>query len=98
MHLWVKKLNLFIFTYVPKQKSLPGYYHYHCRQEEVNHLPQTISAEREEDYGAEKITKIKFVKVLAIGFDKFHHFCNLYIFGLCSYAKLKSLALHFLLF
>ena len=37
---WVKKLNLFIFTYVPKQKSLPDSYHYYCRQEEVNHFPQ----------------------------------------------------------
>ena len=24
-----KKLNLFIFAHVPKQKSLPGSYHYH---------------------------------------------------------------------
>ena len=42
------------------------------------------SAEREEDYGAEKMTKIKLAKVLLKSFDKFHHFCNLYIFGFCS--------------
>ena len=28
IHLWVKKLNLFIFNHVPKQNSLPGFYHY----------------------------------------------------------------------
>ena len=36
-----QKLNLLIFTYFPKQKYLPGSYHYHCRQEEVNHFRQT---------------------------------------------------------
>ena len=28
IHLWVKKLNLFIFTHAPKQNSPPGFYHY----------------------------------------------------------------------
>ena len=42
------------------------------------------SAEKEEDYGAEKMTKIKLVRVLVTSFDKFHHFCNLHIFGFCS--------------
>ena len=27
-HWWIKKLNLFIFTYAPKQKSPPGFYQY----------------------------------------------------------------------
>ena len=33
--------SLFIFTYVPKQKSLLGSYHYHSRQEEISLLPHT---------------------------------------------------------
>ena len=37
----VKKLNLFIFPYVPKQKSFLGSYHYPCRHEEIIHFPQT---------------------------------------------------------
>ena len=41
-------------------------------------------AQREEDYGAEKITKIKLARVLVTSFDKFYHFCNHYIFGFCS--------------
>ena len=40
-------------------------------------------AERGEDYGAEKIIKIKLARILVTSFDKFHHFCNLYIFGFC---------------
>ena len=79
-NLWFNKLNLFIFTYVPKQKSPPGSYHYHSRQEEITHFSQTTffvfsSLEREEDYGAEKMTKIKFARVLVTSFDKFYHFC-----------------------
>ena len=42
------------------------------------------SAEREEDYGAEKMTKIKLTRVLVTSFDKFRYFCNLSIFGFCS--------------
>ena len=42
------------------------------------------SAEREEDYGAEKITKIKIARVLVTNFDKFYHFCNHCISGFCS--------------
>ena len=37
-----------------------------------------------EDYGVEKITKIKPTRrVLVTSFDKFHHLCNLNIFGFC---------------
>ena len=39
--------------------------------------------ERGEDYGAEKMTKVKLARVLVTSFDKFHHQCNLYIFGFC---------------
>ena len=41
------------------------------------------SAEREEDYEAEEMTKIKHSRVLVKSFDKFHHLCNLYIFAFC---------------
>ena len=44
------------------------------------------SAEREEDYGAEKMAKITLARVLVASFDKFCHFCNHYIFGFCSVA------------
>ena len=38
---------------------------------------------RGENYGAEKMTKIKLARILVTSFDKFHHFCNLYVFGFC---------------
>ena len=37
----------------------------------------------EEDYGAEKITKIKPRRVLVTSFDKFHHLCSIFVFGFC---------------
>ena len=40
--------------------------------------------EREEDYGAEKMTKIKLARILVTNFDKFCYFCNHCIFGFCS--------------
>ena len=43
-----------------------------------------FSAEREEDHGAEKITKIKLERVLVTSSDKFRQFCNHYFFGFCS--------------
>ena len=42
------------------------------------------SVEREEDYEAEKMTKIKLTRLSVTGFDKFYHFCNHCIFGFCS--------------
>ena len=66
--------------------SCPPGYHYHSRQEEITHFPQTMlfenlffPAESGKDYEAEKMTKIKLVT----GFDKSHHLCNLFIFVLC---------------
>ena len=82
--MWVKKLNLFIFSHAPKQKSLPSSYHHYSRQKEITHSSQTrffenlfSPVEREEDYGAEKMTKIKLARLLVTTFDKFYHFCNL---------------------
>ena len=39
--------------------------------------------ERGQDYGVEKITKIKPMRVVVTSFDKFDHLFNLYTFGLC---------------
>ena len=92
-HLWVKKLNLFIFTYVPKEKFILGSSHYHSRQEEITHFPHTTFfvfylSRKGGDYGAEEMTKIKVAKVLVTSFDKFHHFSNHYIFCFCSVVPL----------
>ena len=65
------------FHSCPQVKLLPGCYHHHSKQKEFTHFPR----ERREDYGAEKMTKIKLARVLVTSFDEFHHFCNLYIFG-----------------
>ena len=44
-----------------------------------------FSAEREENYGAEKMTKIKLTRALVTSFDEFHHLSNHNIFGFCSF-------------
>ena len=44
-----------------------------------------FSAEREEDYGAEKITKIKLARVLVTSFDEFHYLSNNNIFGVVPF-------------
>ena len=88
IHLWVKKLNLFIFNHAPKQNSLPGFYLYPPGRRELPIPPEqrflkTFFPEEKgvEDYGVEKIPKL--TKLSVTSFDKFHHLCNLYIFGLC---------------
>ena len=70
IHLWVKNLNLIIFTHVPKQTSKE-------RALKVYFFP----AERGEDYGDEKMIKIKLARAFVSSFDKFCHLCNLEIFG-----------------
>ena len=62
---------------------------YICESKDCIYLTQTAflkiyfyPAERE-DYGTEKITKTKFARALVTSFDRFHHLCNLYIFGFC---------------
>ena len=86
IHLWVKKLNLFIFNHAPKQNSLPGFYHYPPGRWELPIPPEQPfwryfflrrKGERNNfDYS-------KLTQVSVTSFDKFHHLCNLYIFGLC---------------
>ena len=58
---------------------------YHPRPSKLTKLHNFLKiyfspAKRREGYGAEKITKIKFVRALVTRFDKFHHLCYLYIF------------------
>ena len=87
MHLWVKKLNLFIFSHAPKQNSPPGFY---FLQEDGNcpFLPNSIFW-RYFSWGerGKMIVDLKELPKLTKGsvtsFDKFHHLCNLYFFGLC---------------
>ena len=40
IQLWVKKLNLLIFTHTPKQNSHPGFYHYPPSRREMPIPPE----------------------------------------------------------
>ena len=75
---------------MPSRKILPQVFIINT-QAEGNHpfLPSSVflrsifSPAERGDYGVEKITKIKPTRVLVTGFDKFHHLCNLNVFGFC---------------
>ena len=82
-------MNLFIFTHalsktplqvfiitIPGRRNLPIFH-------KERFLKIYFLQQKGEHYGAEKMTKIKLAGVLVTGFDKFHHFCNLYITGSC---------------
>ena len=65
IHLWVKKLNLFIFNHAPKQNSPPDFYHYPPGRWELPIPPEQLfwryfeeRGGKREDYGVEKNTKI----------------------------------------
>ena len=65
IHLWVKKLNLFIFTHAPKQNSPPGFYHYPQAEGNCAFFPDSVFwkysfliRKRGERIMDEKITKI----------------------------------------
>ena len=89
IHLWIKKLNLFIFTPAPKQKSPSGFYHYPQGRREWRIPPEQrflkiFFPEQKEGERIMELKKLpKLTRVLVTSFDKFHHLCNLYIFGLC---------------
>ena len=76
----------FIFHCAPKQNSPPGFYHLHST---THFSPKTFFeilfsvAEREEDYGAEKMIKIKLARALVTSFDKSHHFITSRFFLVC---------------
>ena len=80
------------FLLMPSSKNLSQVLIMTPRQNEITHFPRIAFFEnlfppagRREDYGAEKITKIKLARVLVISFDKFHHFNNLYLFFILFY-------------
>ena len=65
IHLWVKKLNLFILNHGPKENSFPGFYHYLPGRRELLIAPEQrflkiFFPEQKggNDYGIERITKI----------------------------------------
>ena len=65
IHLWVKKLSLFIFTHTPKQKSTTGFYHYPPGRRELPIHPKMcflkiffLRRKGGEDYQVEKNTKL----------------------------------------
>ena len=89
IHLWVEKLDLFIFNHAPKQKSPPGFYHYPPGRRELPIPPEQRFVEDTFSWRerGERIMELKelpkLTKVSATSFDKFHHLCNVYIFDLC---------------
>ena len=89
IHLWVKKLNLFIFNHAPKQNS-PRFLSLSSRQTGIAHSSRTSFFEGIFFFWGERGERImelkelpKLAKVSVTSFDKFHHLWNLYIFGLC---------------
>ena len=45
--------------------------------------PPSRKGEGKENYGDEKMTEVKLVRVLATSFVKFHHLFTLHFFGFC---------------
>ena len=79
--------NWIIFNHVPKQNSLPGFYHYPPGRRELPIPPEQrflkILFPEEKGERIMELKKIpKLLKALVTSFDKFHHLCNLYISGL----------------
>ena len=92
IHLWVKKLNLFIFTHILRQNSPshphppipPGICHSPPVRRELP-IPPFFEdiffwGERGRGLWSEKITRIN--KDIVTSFDKSHHLCNLVL--LCN--------------
>ena len=60
IHLWVKKLNLFIFNHAPKQNSPPDFYHYPPGRRELPIPPeQGFFKVFFEEKGGERIMELK---------------------------------------
>ena len=73
-----------IFTHASKQHSPPGFYHYLPGRRELP-IPPKSGFWRYflKIMELKKQQQQKKTQVSATSFDKFHHLCNLYIFGLC---------------
>ena len=73
------------FSHAPKQNFPVGSCYYPQAEGNYAFLLNSIfrksifslAERREEDYGAVKMIKIKFERVLVTSFDKFHHLFNL---------------------
>ena len=98
LYLRVEKLNLFIFTHNLKQDSTPSFYHYSPVKRKLpippkQHFLKIFFLSRKEgrdEYGAETISKIKPTRALITSYDKFHHLCSLYNFGVFLCHNLDS--------
>ena len=81
-----QKLNLFFFTNAPKHNCPRGFYHYPPGRRELSIPPEKcfLKIFFPEEKGGRGLWIIpKFTKVSVTSLDRFHHLCNLYIFGLC---------------
>ena len=88
IHLWIKKLNLFIFTHAPNQNPPPGFYHNPPCRKKLPIFSKDIFSWGERGKRIMELNKIpKLTKVSVKNFDKFPHLSNLYIFGLCFVAQ-----------
>ena len=83
-----KKKGICPFLLMPPTKTLSGFYQYSPGRRKLPIPTEQCflkiyffpSRKGGEDYGVNKITKLKRTQVLVTSFDKFHHF---YIFGFC---------------
>ena len=83
-----KKKGICPFLLMPPTKTLSGFYQYSTGRRKLPIPTEQCflkiyffpSRKGGEDYGVNKITKLKRTQVLVTSFDKFHHF---YIFGFC---------------
>ena len=88
-NLWVNKLDLSIFSHVPKQNFPPCFYQYCSGRRKFPIAPKECFLKMffPEEKVVEKIRELKKLpkstKASVTSFDKFHHLCNLNIFGLC---------------
>ena len=83
-----QKIESVHFYWCTQAKLFPRFLWLPPRQKENTHSSWTAFSEAQvffggEDYGVEKIAKIKPKKLLVTSSDKFHHLCNLYINGSC---------------
>ena len=84
-----QKIESVNFCLCPQAKLSP-------RQKEITHFTRTAFSENlffsQQKGGGRlwswKMTKIKLARVLVTSFDKFHHLCNLHIFGFCFVVSL----------
>ena len=82
----IESVHFYSCLLPPGRRKLP----IPSEQRFLNVYFSTVERGWREDYGVEKITKIKPTRILVTNFAKFHHPCNLYIFGFCFVLPLFS--------